>query len=419
MLTKREEYARAWPVIVASALGAGTGVYPLVFYSLGALIGPLTNSFGWSRTEITAAPLFFTFASLLAGALVGGLADRYGARRVVIVSQLLLVAGLVGMSKLSSSVWTLYAGYFSLAILGAGTMTMTWARAITGWFVAARGFALGLSLVGTGLIGAALPTYINWLVQRGGWQAGYLGLAMLPLIVGLPITILLFREPEEVAATASVPVPVEGHGFREALATWSFWQMTASFFVAAVAIGAVMVHAIPMLIDRGIDKGTAAGLASLIGIAVTVGRLISGYLLDLLPGRRVGFAMFALPAVACLLLLFAGNNLLLCGVAIALVGLAGGAEHDIAGYFTAKYFGRRHYGAIYGLLYTIYCLGSGIGPLAMGAASDHFGSYHPGLYTTMAFFLVAAILIGTLRAPPPRKAAHDEATLTTTVLQRV
>lgn len=404
MRTKREEYARAWPVVLASALGAGTGVYPLVFYSLGAFVGPLTTAFGWSRTQVTAAPLFFTMASLFAGSLVGGLADRYGARRVVIASQILLVLGLAAMSLMGSAIWMLYAGYFALAVLGAGTMTMTWARAITGWFVTGRGLALGLSLVGTGLIGAALPSYVNWLVQLGGWQMGYIGLAALPLIAGLPITLLWFREPEEVAATDNAePAPTDGHGFREALATWSFWQMTASFFVAAVAIGAVMVHAIPMLIDRGIDKGTAAALASLIGIAVTIGRLISGFLLDLMPGRRVGFIVFVLPAIACVLLLVAGNNLVACGIAIAFVGLAGGAEHDIAGYFTAKYFGRRHYGAIYGLLYTLYCVGSGIGPLAMGASSDHFGSYHPGLWVSGAAFLLAAMLIGTLKAPPPRK----------------
>jgi MFS family permease len=158
-----------------------------------------------------------------------------------------------------------------------------------------------------------------------------------------------------------------------------------------------------MLTDRGIDKGTAAALASLIGLAVTVGRLISGYLLDMLPGRKVGFVMFLLPAIACALLLVSGTSLIASGIAIALVGLAGGAEHDIAGYFTASYFGRRHYGAIYGLLYTIYCFGSGIGPLAMGAAVDRFGNYHIGLVASLIGFLIAAVLIGFLRPPPVRR----------------
>ena len=405
MLTKREEYARGWPVLIASALGAGTGVYPLIFYSLGAFVGPLTERFGWSRADVTAAPLFFTFASLLAGSLVGGLADRLGARRVVIVSQVLLVLGLLAMTQVGRSVWTLYAGYFALAILGAGTMTMTWARAITGWFVAARGLALGLSLVGTGLIGAILPSYINALVLWGGWQAGYVGLAMLPLVLGLPITLLLFREPEE-AAPGRAPVDIrnDGHDFRAAIRTWAFWQMTVAFFLAALAIGGVMVNIIPMLVDRGVGKTTAAGLASLIGIAVTIGRLVSGYLLDRIAARLVAFAMFILPAIACVLLMFAGGSLILNGMAIAFVGLAGGAEHDVAGYFTARYFGRRNYGAIYGLLYTIYCVGSGIGPLLMGGFADRFHSDYPGLAMGMVAFLAAAVLAGTVRPPAAYRA---------------
>ncbi|MBA2934797.1 MFS transporter [Sphingomonas sp. CGMCC 1.13654] len=408
ILTKREEYARAWPVLIASALGAGTGVFPLVFYSLGALVGPLTEHFGWSRTEVTAAPMFFTVASMVSGVFVGGLADRIGARRVVIASQVLLVIGLAGMALIGPAIWTLYAGYFLLAILGAGTFTMTWARAITGWFVAGRGLALGLSLVGTGLIGAALPPYVNALVLRDGWQAGYLGLAALPLILGLPITILLFREPEEVAANAEIttPMAVEGADFADAIRTGTFWQMTLAFFVAAMAIAAVMVHAIPMMTDRGIDKSTAAAITSLIGIAVTIGRLFSGYLLDTISPRIVGFLAFVAPAAACALLLLPGNSLILCGLAVALIGLAGGAEHDIAGYITASVFGRRNYGAIYGLLYTIYCFGSGIGPLLMGAAVDHFHNYRLGLIVALCGFLVAALLIAMLRTTRPDE-AHE------------
>ncbi len=405
-MTRREEYARGWPVLLASAFGAGTGVYPLIFYSLGALIVPLGGAFGWSRAQITAAPLFFTLASLLAGSAVGGLADRYGPRRIVLASQTLLVLGLLAMTRIGPAVWTLYAGYFALAILGAGTMTMTWARTITGWFVAGRGLALGISLVGTGLIGAALPSYITWMVARGGWQAGYWGLALLPLVLGIPVTLAFFRDVET-ARPGTVEIEagtVEGMGFREAISTPAFRRTTLAFFLAALAISAVMVNILPILAGRGVARTQAAALASLIGLAVTAGRLISGYLLDHVAARKVGAAMFVLPAIACVLLANSGTSIVLAGVAIAFVGLAGGAEHDVAGYFTARQFGRRHYAAIYGLLYTIYCVGSGIGPLVMGIAADRFGSDEPALYALAGIFLFAALLLFTLRdgATQPR-----------------
>ncbi len=395
------EFRRAWRVVLASAFGAGTGAVPLAFYSFGAFVGPLSQAFGWSRAAITAAPLFLTIGGLVAGVAAGALADRFGARRIALWSQLALVAAFVAMSQLPASLPLFYLGYAAIAVLGAGTMTMTWSRAICGWFVSARGLALGLSLIGTGLIGALMPSFIGWLTAAGGWRSAYLGLAALPLLLGFPLTLAFFREPAPRGAGAMV-APEAGHGFAEALRTRCFWQMALAFFIVAVAIASVIVHAVPLLTDRGIGKGTAAALAGLIGIAVTIGRLISGALLDHVRGPLVAFGMFVLPALSCVLLVYAGDNLWLCGIAIALVGLAGGAEHDIAAYFCAGFFGRRNYGAIYGLLYTLYGVGSGIGPLLAGRAHDATGNYNQALLAGAAMFALSALLIVRLQ-PPPRR----------------
>lgn len=402
-LSKSAEFRAGWRVVLASAFGAGAGAIPLAFYSFGALIDPLSQAFGWTRAEITAAPLFLTLGGLLAGVFAGGLADRFGARRVAITSQVALVFAFAALSLMPPSLPAFYAAYAMIAIMGAGTMTMTWARAITGWFVSARGVALGLSLIGTGLIGAFLPTYITFIVTHYGWRAAYLGLAALPLILGLPLTLLFFREPpadEARQSAAIVDVPDDGSfSFAEALGTRCFWQMTASFTIAALAISSVNVHALPMLTDRGIDPAKAAGLTGLVGISVVFGRLVSGYMLDIFRGPSVAFVMFALPALSCIILTISGTNLWLTGVAIVVVGLAAGAEHDIAAYFCANYFGRRHYGKVYGLLYTLYGVGSGIGPLVTGRAVDALGNYIAALYVGAALFALSAILIVSLRPP--------------------
>jgi MFS family permease len=395
------EFRRAWRVVLAAAFGAGAGAIPIAFYSFGALIEPLSNAFGWSRAEISAAPLFLTVGGLLAGVIAGALADRFGARRVVLASQVALVLAFAAFAVVPLSLPLFYLGYALIAILGAGTMTMTWSRAITGWFVAGRGLALGLSLVGTGLIGAMLPSYVSWLVALGGWQAAYLGLAALPLILGLPLTWAFFREPEEAgAAGASAPArDADGSTTGAALSTLCFWQMTIAFSVVAVAISAVNVHAVPLMTDRGIDRGSAAALAGLIGLSVTCGRLVTGFLLDRMPGPVLASAMFGLPALACLLLASAGANLWLSALSIAVVGLAAGAEHDIAAYFCARYFGRQHYGKIYGLLYTLYGVGAGAGPFLAGWAVSRLGDYQLALYAGAAMFAASALLIVSLKPP--------------------
>ena len=167
-------------------------------------------------------------------------------------------------------------------------------------------------------------------------------------------------------------------------------------------IGAINVNALPMLTDRGINVSTAANITGLIGGTVTVGRLVSGYLLDVFPGSRVACVMLGTPALACLILGVSGNNLFWCSLAIILIGFAAGAEHDIAAYFTARYFGRAHYGAIYGLAYTLYTFGAGIGPPIAGKIFDVTGTYRTALQGGAILFLLAALLVGDL-GPYPKE----------------
>ena len=418
MESKREEFARGWRVLLASALGSGAGVAPIAFYSLGAFIKPLTAEFGWTRTQVAGASLSLALGMLLVGCFIGGFADRYGARRVVLLSQPILALLLASLALISDDVVSLYAGYFLLGALGAGTLPVTFSRVVTGWFVRSRGLALGLSLVGTGVVGMLLPPYVIWLVEWVGWRGAYLGLAVLPLIVGMPLTFVYFREAPADAAvlarapTTSVPLPlavpgVSGYRLREAMRRWQFWQMLLAFFIAATVIGGLNVNMLPLLTDRGINLVTAAAITGLIGATVTIGRLVSGYFLDIFHGPRVAMVMLGAPAIACFVLVGSGNNVLLSAMAIILIGFAAGAEHDIAAYFTARYFGRKHYGAIYGLLYTLYTFGSGIGPLIAGAIFDLSGSYIPALYGGALLFLLAALLIGTLGSYPREHVPED------------
>ena len=410
LLTKRQEFARGWPVLVATTLGTGTGIAPLMFYSLGAFVEPLGKEFGWSLAEITAAPLFMTFGFVATGAAVGAFADRFGARRVTLLSLALFVPAIAALSLIRPQVWTLYLGYFLLAIVGAGSMPITWTRVVTGWFMTGRGLALGLSLFGTGICGMLLPSYATWLIDAFGWRAAYVGLALVPLVFAAPMALLFFHEPpQDLARRAATPsagsIPAQDWGvsFKDAARSWPYWQMILGFFIAAMAIGSVLVHAIPLLTERGVNRGTAAAVFGLFGLAVSGGRLVSGYLLDIFHGPRLAIIMFSAPALACVLLLVSGDNLVLSGLAIILVGLIAGAEHDIAAYFVSRYYGRRNYGAIYGLLYTLYGLGSASGSPLAGWSHGVTGSYNTSLYFGVVAFLAAAAMLGTLGQYPKQE----------------
>ncbi len=402
MTSKTDEFKRGWTVVLAAAVGAGTGVSALTFYTLGTFIEPLSQDTGWTRAQISAAPLFMTAASLIMGPVAGALADKYGARPVAIFSQIMFVLAVAGLSLTSQDIWTFYAGFFLLAFVGAGTMPITWTRAITGWFTSARGLALGFALMGTGVMGMVAPSLAANLIGEFGWRMAYVGLAAVPLVIGLPLAMLFFRDaPAAVTTDTRTALGEEwGMSFGQAIRTRLFWQMSAGFFIAAAGVGAMLVHSVPLLVEHGLVRSDATKVAGLFGLSVVVGRIFTGFLLDRVFGPAVAAIMFTAPAIACVMLLAAGDSILICALAIVVFGFAAGAEFDIAAYFVSRYFGRKNYGAIYGLLYTIFVIGSAVTPPIAGAVYDKFKTYDPALMGGIAVFIIAAVLSGTLGRYP-------------------
>jgi MFS family permease len=74
------------------------------------------------------------------------------------------------------------------------------------------------------------------------------------------------------------------------------------------------------------------------------------------------------------------------------LGLAIGAEVDMMGFFVSRYFGRRSFGTLYGLIFAMFAMGIGIGPAFLGFGYDHYHTYDPVLKVFLALLVVAALL---------------------------
>jgi predicted MFS family arabinose efflux permease len=228
------------------------------------------------------------------------------------------------------------------------------------------------------------------------------------LLVGFPLAFLWFREPpkEPVVEVRSAAGTKEvGWTLVQAMGTLAFWQLSLFYFLGAVGVFGALTHAIPLLTDRGLDRASSAALMSIFGVSVGLGRLVTGQLLDMFKAERLVATLFLLPAAGCLLLLFGGGNVALCGLGLSLLGFAGGVEGDSGAYLVARYFGRAHFGAIYGLLIALTILGGGVGPLLIGYSFDKTGSYDLSLAIGIATFLAASLLVLTLRWDKARFAA--------------
>jgi MFS family permease len=392
------EFVKGWRVVVAGALGTMCGITAVPTFSLGAFVQPLSEEFGWGRAEIIAAAGLCSITVALIAPFVGAGVDRYGARRVALLSILGIALGLALVPLLAASLIGFYAAFVLMTVLGAGTSPITWTRTVNSWFDRHRGLALGFTLMGTGIFSALGPAYVNWAIGAFGWRGGYLALALVPLVVALPFAWLWFREAHagEMTSPQQALAAQRGVSVREAMGSYKFWVIGVGFFFVSLSVAGMIGNMFPLLTDGGFTREQAAATAGLIGIAIIVGRVGVGFLIDRFWAPGVGAIVIALPAIACYIL--AGGQLTPTSAAIAaiLIGLAAGAEFDLVAYLTVRYFGLKNYGKIYAYLFGALIGGSAFGGVGFAAAFDTTGSYDIALWSALVIYLVCALSLLTL-----------------------
>ncbi|MCX7865262.1 MAG: MFS transporter, partial [Novosphingobium sp.] len=218
---------------------------------------------------------------------------------------------------------------------------------------------------------------------------------------------MCIRDRAEAKARGEAPaqlLDVPGLSIAEAWRSVALWRISISTFVIMVVTIGVMVHQIPILVDLGEDRRSAALYASLGGIAGILGKLVTGYLLDRFPARWVGGLTIGIGAVTFVLLLMPRLTPALVIPAMVINGYTAGAKLQIVGYLTAAYAGMRNFGTIFGAMASLIAAGSGLGPIVAGLVFDQAGSYVPFLWFGLGGTLASALLLTGLGAYPDWKA---------------
>lgn len=379
----RSELADGWPIVLAAALAIGVGTMGIGFYSLGLFVQPLQAEYGWSRASVSGAATFQQIGIFLSAPLVGWLADRWGARPIALASFVATPLALLALSRVGSSVVAWDALWLMVSLAGAGTTPAIWARIVSLRFDAARGLALGLMLMGTGTAAILAPALLGPIFAQSGWRTALVVMAGATLAIGLPASLLV--------GTADRPAPGERHRGRFEANRQTLMLLLIAFLLGLIVAG-LIVHLVPLLIDRGMAATEAAQTAAIVGVAVLAARLVVGYLFDRFHAPYVA-ALFLLSPVVAALLLWGGGPVT---IAALMLGLAAGAEVDMLAYFTGRYAALANYGATYGGVLGIFCLGAGLGPMLFGAAHDGMGGYDAALLGSALVLSLVVVLIATL-----------------------
>jgi predicted MFS family arabinose efflux permease len=384
------EFRRGWRVILAASIGNGLGAGTMGFFTLGVFGPAIGREFHWGSAQISGGLLINTLVVMLAVPSAGLLADRFGVRRVVLASTLLVVPAFASFAFLDDSIVHYYLCWALIGLLGAGTFAPTWSRAINSRFQIHKGLALGITLCGTGVSAALLKPFAFMMLARWGWRVGYVALGCLSLVSFVTAWVLVFdaRGNADVPEQAVVTGESQGSSLAMAVRQWRFWVVALAVGAAALAVGGPIPSIESILRELHFSREQIISLASLVGLSIIAGRLASSYLIDRFWAPLVALVMNVAGAAAFVALCLGKGSLAVTALCLVFMGAVTGSEYDLAPFLVARYLGSRHYAAVYGALYGIFSICTGLGAVLFGAAHDRLGLYRNVLP------IFAAVLLG-------------------------
>lgn len=396
--SEKSEFREGWPLVLAGLVGTGLGVPSLMINTIGIYAPFLGETFNWSLTVIMGGIAIITLVLLTAGPIVGRIVDRHNPSRLLGISFTGLSIGYISLAFSTGSVVQYYVSWLVICVAGMGATPIAFTRLINISFDKHRGLALGIMLAGPGLVAAFLKPLAGFAIEMSGWRTAIVIVGLLPVLIALPLCRWALSRSERLMTSAPAQgheanAGLEGFSVREAATTRAFWIIIALLIPMAVAIAALVPHLENILGRGGLSLERTVMLTTIMGLTLAFGRLACGWLMDKVWAPLVGAVSLTAAAVGCVLLALSPINFGMGIIAIALIGFAAGAEYDLLSFLVGRYFGLRHYGAIYGIVYAVFAVGAGFGPGLIGYAYDRFGTYEPVLHTCAVLLMGSAALL--------------------------
>ncbi|MFP4256933.1 MAG: MFS transporter [Desulfobacterales bacterium] len=389
-----------------------------IWYSYSVFILAVVDDFGWSMASASSVFSIFIISHSLFAMAGGYLQDRFGPRVVIPVGSLIVSVALVAAS-LAQSLWHFQVSY---GIVGGGGISLlafvSHAAFLPKWFERKRGLALGIAMAGIGLGMLLVVPFAEKLISLYGWRSAYQALAALVLLVIAPLNLVFGRKSPEAVSQypdgdtddSDKQKPAKPHkwtmliidenwakidwSFKKACKTPRFWFLLFAFFFLAFAFQGVLLHAVSAMVDSGMDRSTGSYFFGIAGIMGSAGKILFGYLSDMLGRERaklIGDAT-ALLGIVSLMLVSLVHGPMALGFAL-FFGLGYGATAPLIPAITADIFMGKNYGLIFSIIATGGGLGAAAGTYTNGLLRDITGTYLVPLTICSVFLVISCILI--------------------------
>lgn len=390
--------------------------------SIGVLILPLEQDFGWSRATVSSAAALSIFFYGFTGPFAAAAVQNFGIVRTLLAA-LFLLALATAASLAMTQPWHLMVTWGVMMGIGAGVVALPLATAIVNrWFIEHRGLVVGLLTAAMAAGQLVFLPSLALLAEHGGWRpvalavtacAGIVALAAVflreyPADKGLPpLGGQRIEPPPPPSRTNPLLAAVRVLG--EVRSSAGFWLLAATFFVCGLSTsGLVATHLIPYCFDNGIPETRGAALLAFIGVFNIVGTTLSGWLTDRFDSRWLLFWYYGLRGLSLICLPFSGFDAVSLTVFAVFYGLDWIATVPPTVRLAGDLFGKERAAVVFGWLMAAHQIGGAVAAFGAGYMRTALETYLQSFVISGVACLVAAvlaILIQIARQAPPAPAA--------------
>jgi len=383
----RKEFKRSsQSYILATAFLALFAIVGFALYGPPFFYDFMTKEFGWSRSVVTSGnALGKLLVAPLFGFLAGWLIDSYGPRKLMLTGALFAGTALIGLS-LSSSLGMFYLFYVFNALGYVFGGPLPCQVLISRWFDKNRGKAMGIAYLGIGTGGALVPLISSALEKNLGWHMALASLGILIVLIAFPMAWFI-KDPsrnqvEKTKSTEIVPI-------KSILQNPNFYLLAIGSMCSIGAVGSIVQHLKLYLRDLDYSQTNAAQVASFLMFSSLAGRVLMGFLADLINRKYVMILIYLIVACTIPLLLlpdFPGRIYLFA----IIFGIGLGGDYMIIPLMAADLFGIRALGRTMGIILVADGIAESLFPMLVG----HLYDVATKSYATGFIFLIGLALLG-------------------------
>ena len=392
--------------IIVTAFLSLFAIVGFAYYGVPFYFDSMMKEFQWDSATVTSGNAVAKLViGILFGFITGYLIDKYGPRRMLMAGALVGGFSLFGLGSLSGSLWMFYFFYLFNAlgyILGGPLACQV---LISRWFNENRGKAMGIAYLGIGIGGAMAPLISKAMSSAFGWHYALAGLGVMVILIAFPFSFFI---KDRNSFSQSKNTQEEKVPMKNILKSRNFYLLGFGSMCSVAAVGGVYQHLKLYLVANNFDQSSAAYVMSFVLLSSLIGRVLMGFLADLIHRKYVMILIYSIVGCAIPLLIlpdFPGRIYIFA----VIFGIGLGGDYMIVPLMAGDLFGVKALGRTMGIILIADVIAEAAFPVVVGKFRDLTGSYTIGFSILIGMALLGTLIVSFL--PDTKKKIIENAEL--------